>query len=285
MTIEEMKERKRELGYTNKQVAELSGVPLGTVQKIFAGGTVAPRYETVRALERLLAYANYKPGIELTEKNKEIVCEAEAAYNYTYEEKENKSVPDFGIPVKEDGEYTIEDFLAIPDNIRAELIDGKLYMMSSPTTVHQCLSAGIFTQIYNYILINKGLCVPFYSPMDVQIDSDDKTMLEPDIFVVCDRDKIDKKRIKGAPDLIIEILSQNNWQHDMVVKFKKYKSSGVKEYWIVVPDQKSVMVYTFDKYDECKMYSFNDKVPVGIWEGKCVIDFLKITENIRFILE
>lgn len=279
MTLEEMKNRKRELGYSNKQVAELSGVPIGTVQKIFSGETSAPRYETIRALEELLKPKNEYNTSGIME---DTVMET-ATYEYSSNSATQMGLSRFGIPIKEDGEYTLNDYLAIPDEIRAELIDGRLYMMSAPTTLHQSISAGIFTQIHAYIRANKGACIPFYAPTDVQIDSDEKTVLEPDIFVVCNRDKIDKVRIVGAPDLIIEILSSSNWQHDMIIKYKKYKSAGVREYWIVMPDQKSILVYRFEKGDEAKMYSFDDKVPIGIWDGKCEIDFKEIEENIHFL--
>jgi Uma2 family endonuclease len=136
----------------------------------------------------------------------------------------------------------------------------------------------------NYISDNNGLCVPFAAPTDVQLDCDDKTMVMPDVFVVCDRDKITEQRIYGAPDLIIEILSQSNWYTDMEIKRRKYKAAGVREYWIVIPKQQKILVYDFEKNDDSIEYTFDDSIPVGIWDGKCTVDFENIKSKISFII-
>ena len=282
MTIQEMKDRKKELGYTNKQISELSGVPLGTVQKIFGGGTSAPRYETINALEKVLKsqeskYVSYKKNENMN--TSDMVSDAVNPYRAN----SLNDINEFGVQNKKDGDYTIEDYLSIPNNIRAELIDGKLYMMAAPKLIHQRITGLLFARLDNYVSSNKGECTTFVAPTDVQIDEDDKTVIEPDIFVVCNRDKLTDERIIGVPDLVIEVLSPSNWQYDLYIKLKKYKNSGVREYWIVMPEQKGVMVYRFEKNDECKVYSFDDKVPVGIWDGKCVIDFKEIYDSIDYM--
>ena len=114
MNIQEMKEKKKEMGYTNEQIAELSGVPLGTVQKIFGGATTSPRYDTLNALEKIF----------LPEKREN---------HYTSVLKDGSTA----YTVKRQGEYTLEDYYALPDEHRAELIDGVLYDMASPGTLHQ----------------------------------------------------------------------------------------------------------------------------------------------------
>ena len=95
---------------------------------------------------------------------------------------------------------------------------------------------------------------------------------------------VTKPRIVGAPDLVIEVLS-SNWYHDTVRKLKKYKNAGVREYWIIMPEQKEVLVYFFDKSDAPQYYSFEDSIPVHIWDGKCEIDFGAVYEAVSFLYE
>ena len=179
---------------------------------------------------------------------------------------------------------TLDDYLALPEGIRVELIDGVFYDMASPTSVHQRIGGEIYNQLSNFIDANNGYCVPFIAPMDVQLDCDDKTIVEPDVLVVCDRNKITKPRIVGAPDFIVEVLSPSNWYHDTIRKLKKYKNAGVREYWMVVPDTQKVIVYFFEKSPFPEEYSFTDEIPVNIWNGKCKIDFKAIFESIQFLL-
>lgn len=260
MTIEEMKQRKRELGYTNERVAELSGVPLGTVQKIFAGITLAPRYETLQALERIFRSDTDFCGSP--------VCESTAPYC-----------------VKKPGEYTLEDYRALPEDRRAELIDGVIYDLSSPTCSHQMIQLDIGRQLADYIDSRQGACIPFTAPADVQLDMDSRTMVVPDVFVVCDRSKITRSHLLGAPDLIIEILSPSTWRKDAYLKLEKYAVAGVREYWLVDPERLKIMVYDLEQNVLAQLYTFSDQVPVAIFDGDCKIDFSRIYEKIRFLYE
>lgn len=178
---------------------------------------------------------------------------------------------------------TLDDYLALPDDVKVEMIDGVFYDMASPSSIHQQMSLHLSAFLLNHIMANKGNCVPFSAPMDVQLDSDDKTIVEPDVFVVCDRNKIQKQRIVGAPDFIIEVLSPAYWYHDTIRKLKKYKNAGVREYWIVIPDTQRVIVYFFEKSPDPEEYTFSDEIPVNIWNGKCKINFKEIYERIRFM--
>lgn len=188
-----------------------------------------------------------------------------------------------GMP--EAGDKTLEDYLALSDEKRVEMIEGVFYDVSAPTTVHQSIAGEIFNAFTNYVRKNGGSCVPFISPADVQLCGDDRTMVQPDVFVICDRKQITRLRIVGAPALIVEVLSLGNWEMDMYLKLQKYKQSGVDEYWIVVPDEKRVYVYRFGENEEPKEYTFADKVPVGIWENKCKVDFKEINDNLLEIYE
>ena len=179
---------------------------------------------------------------------------------------------------------TIEDYLALPEGTRVELIDGAFYDMAETSVPTTYFAAEIWSAFKSFIKSDNNDNIVMAAPLDVQLDCDDKTVVQPDVVIVCDRSKIIKPRVVGAPDLIVEVLSQSNWYHDMVRKLKKYKNAGVKEYWIVNIEEKSVLVYDFTKSDFPTEYSFHDKVPVGIWDGKCKVNFRKIYEEIEDIL-
>ncbi len=187
--------------------------------------------------------------------------------------------------LKRQGEYTLEDYYAIPDDIRVELIDGVIYDMSAPTFTHQDLALELAVFLRNYIKGKKGKCKAYVSPIDVQLDCNDKTMVQPDVMVVCDRDKIINRCLYGAPDFVIEILSPSTSKKDSTIKLKKYKAAGVREYWMVDPDKKKVVVYDWNKSDMPVVYGFDAKVPVGIFDGECEIDFAEIYEEIAFLYE
>lgn len=187
--------------------------------------------------------------------------------------------------VKKQGEYTLEDYYALPDERRVELIDGVIYDMSAPTTIHQLIGLEIWGQLQKFIRKKKGTCIPFAAPVDVQLDCDDRTMVQPDVLVVCDRDKIIKRCVYGAPDFVVEVLSPSTKRKDGIIKLSKYISAGVREYWVVDPDKKQVVVYDFQKEDYPVIYGFGGEIPVGIFDGECQIDFAEIYEYMRFLYE
>lgn len=264
MTVQEMKERKKELGYSNAMVAELSGVPLGTVQKIFSGATASPRYETLRALEAVL--------------------KKKSAYSFS--EGDGSRVEESAAPylTKKQGEYTLEDYYNLPEDQRFELIDGVLYDMPTPTTIHQSILGRIYAHLLYHIDAKGGQCIPLVSPVDVQLDCDDKTMVEPDVIIVCDSDKIIRRCVYGAPDFVMEVLSKSTKKKDMFIKLNKYLNAGVREYWMVDPDKKTVMIYDFE-HDDYWLASFSEKIPVAVLDGECVIDFADLYNRISFLYE
>lgn len=269
MTIQEMKQKKKELGYTNEMVSALSGVPLGTVQKIFAGATSHPRYETLLALEKVFEDKGCYP---------ESIGERKASYNSA---RISEAVTAY--QVKKQGEYTVDDYYALPDERRVELIDGVIYDVGAPTSIHQLIVTEIWKVLREYIGEKAGDCMPLASPIDVQLDCDDKTMVQPDILVVCDREKVIKRCIYGAPDFIVEILSLSSRKKDMFTKLAKYKEAGVREYWLVDPDKKQVLVYDLEHEELPIIYGFDSKVPVMIFDGECEMDFAEIYEYISFL--
>lgn len=254
MTIEEMKKYKRIKGYTNAQVADLSGVPLGTVQKIFAGKTTTPRYATLLALESVF---------KDMEENRDALREA---LIYTAHAKQ--------------GEYTIEDYYALPQEHRAELIDGVLYDMSSPTFVHQQIAGEVYLQISNFIRGNKGQCLPVISPIDVRLDCDNKTMVQPDVLILCDRSKIQKWGIMGAPDFVLEVLSLSSKRKDCIKKLDKYMEAGVREYWMIDPHQKKLIIYWFEKEVYPVICGLDGEVDVGIYQGQLKINLRAVRDII-----
>ena len=268
MTIEQMIEEKKRQGFSNKMISDLSGVPFGTVQKIFGGETTSPRYDTMQALQKF--FTDFGGGFGTQDVEKEIVKET-AAYSAVRIEPEE-------VPKKVDEEKTIEDYLALPEGTRVELIDGKFYDMAAPTTDHQDVAGELYIELKMHIRKNKGSCHPYIAPVDVRLDCDDKTMVRPDVLIVCDKNKITKARIEGAPDFIAEVISPSNFYMDTMKKYKKYNKAGVREYWVISPELEKVIVTRFDLDEDQKEYSFDDDIPVGIWNGECVINFKKMLD-------
>ena len=168
--------------------------------------------------------------------------------------------------VKKEEIYTIDDIYALPDGERAELIEGKIYYMAPPSWKHQRISSYLHNEIYNYIKDNHGKCEVLAAPFAVFLNNDDINYVEPDISVICDRSKLDEKGCHGAPDWVIEIVSQSSKPRDYMTKLFKYRTAGVREYWIVDPKKQMVSVYGFEK-DVVEQYNFGEDVPVGIYEG------------------
>lgn len=321
MTIEEMKKRKIELGLSNEMLAEQSGVPLGTLQKIFSGVTKAPRKATIDALTKVLSPApsanvqsanmpstnaasvnipsangagtagydsgNYtggdpgRFGVHEALNYPNIVAESVAAYDTAMISADSSGSDSRFKRQKRQGEYTLEDYYALPDERRVELIDGVIYDMTAPSVRHQLILGELYAQFLGCPRIQSGECTVFLSPSDVQLDCDNRTMVQPDIFIICGKIDLDASHTMGAPDLAIEILSPSTRSKDMLLKLHKYYNAGVQEYWIIDPKHKIVLVYDLtddtlypDKYD------FNSIVPVKLSGGECKIDFSKISRKV-----
>ena len=180
--------------------------------------------------------------------------------------------------------YTYADVLDWDESVRAEIIDGELYMMAEPSRTHQKISGEIFRQLANYLQRKKcevyaaPFCVRLFEKPDApgeQVSPERvNTVVEPDISVVCDPDKLDEKGCKGAPDLIAEILSPSTKKHDRGVKFRLYERAGVREYWIVDPETRTVCVFQLDdgRYLMTDLFVGAASVPVGVLDG-CTVDF------------
>lgn len=162
--------------------------------------------------------------------------------------------------------YTIDDIYALPDGQRAELIDGRMYMMVPPSMNHQRILMNLAGEIREHIKKHQGSCEVFPAPFAVFLNEDDINYVEPDISVICDKNKLTEKGCNGAPDWIIEITSPTNPQNDYAVKLFKYRTANVREYWIVNPQKNTVMVYDFEREERSNQYNFEDDIPVCIYE-------------------
>lgn len=178
------------------------------------------------------------------------------------------------MPLPKTETYTIEDIYALPDGERAELIDGQIYYMAPPSFVHQKISVKLSTKIDNYITEHNGKCEVVAAPFAVFLNKDDLTYVEPDISVICDPSKLNDKGCNGAPYWVIEIVSPSSKRMDYSTKLFKYRTAGVREYWIVDPAKDRTMVWNFEN-DDSEEYSFKDKVKAGIYPD-LYIDFAEI---------
>ncbi|MCT8975536.1 Uma2 family endonuclease [Clostridium sp. CX1] len=177
--------------------------------------------------------------------------------------------------------YTYEDYLNFKDTEPIEIIDGRILAMSpAPSRIHQKIILKLSTSIENYIQSNNGECEIYPAPFDVILKNDDedvtysKNIVQPDISVICDKNKLTDKGCVGSPDMIVEVISPFNPSNDYVRKLNLYEQFKVKEYWIVNPMEKNVLVYTLtdNGYNAPKVYSFSDKVKVNIYDN-LEIDF------------
>lgn len=172
--------------------------------------------------------------------------------------------------------YTVNDIYALPEGERAELIDGQIYYMAPPSRRHQDITGELFGMIREYIRSNNGSCRPYIAPFAVFLNQDDTNYVEPDISVIFDSDMLNDKGCSGAPDWIIEIVSPGSRQMDYYTKLFKYRTAGVREYWIVDPEKNRILVYNFESEDTGD-YSFSDSIKVGIYDD-LQIDFSNIAK-------
>lgn len=177
------------------------------------------------------------------------------------------------MPLPQEKYYTVEDFYNMPDDIRAELIEGQIVYMASPNRLHQDISHELDFIITSYIKSKDGKCRVYPAPFGVQLNDKKDTVLEPDISVICDTDKLTPRGCVGAPDWIIEIVSPSNPSHDYITKLLLYHDAHVREYWIVDAQSSQILVYNMESGSfTMKAYTFTDTVKAGIFED-LYIDF------------
>ncbi|MCD8130055.1 MAG: Uma2 family endonuclease [Lachnospiraceae bacterium] len=184
------------------------------------------------------------------------------------------------MPLPKEHIYTEDDYWNLPESVRAELINGRLYYLAAPSRIHQEISSELHTVINNYIHSKHGSCRVYHAPFAVKLRKDRDNTVEPDISVVCDRSKLTDRGCTGAPDWIIEIVSPANPGHDYVRKLNLYADAGVREYWIIDPSNEIVMVYYLEQERfQVHTYTFRDKITSNIFED-LTIDFAELIEDI-----
>lgn len=254
-------------GFSQRELEEKSGVRQAEISKI-ERGEGNPSLRTMgklfSAMGRDLVFGERKIKNEL----QDYIPVNEAIVRYLN-------------PAKMQGDYTIEDMEALPEDARVELIDGVIYDMSVPTLPHQLITNAITNEFNKYIDKRKGECLALTGPTGVWFEEDDRDLLVPDMLVVCDKKKLDRKGIVGAPDFVLEVLSSSTRNRDLSIKLKKYKEKGVREYWMIDPHNRKLIVYDFSHTDIPCIYGLEEKVKVGIYEGKLVIDLKKVCQGLE----
>lgn len=308
MTIEQMCALKQEYGLSYEVIARETGVPLSTVSKVLTGVTKSPRRSTVSALteyfQKLQAEYDSESVLSGNMSREDLIRALREEWT---KEPQPECVHETGFPYDASGKdsqtaeqkphmVTIEERDELPEENRTELIDGVLYDMSAPGIFHQELTLLLWESLKECIR-KKGMnCRVLAAPTDVVLSERmPSTVVQPDVFVVCDKTGFRGKhgiigsgsKYYGAPELVIEILSPSNRKKDAVLKVNKYLDAGVRELWLVDPDNRKVIVYDLDAYREPEgsaqliyLYGFDQKVPVRISGGECGIDFPEITKEV-----
>jgi Uma2 family endonuclease len=170
----------------------------------------------------------------------------------------------------ENGRYTYADYLEWEGPQRYQLFNGEAFQMASPSVTHQGILMGLSSKFDNWL--EGKPCRAFASPLDVRLfpkeDNSDNTVLQPDLLVVCDKNKIVKGSINGAPDLVIEIVSPSNTHRELFLKFQYYLEAGVREYWVIDPEEKKVLVHIYERGRYISaIYKDSARIPVSVLPG------------------
>ena len=284
ISSDELRLMKERSGLTNEQIAERSGVPLGTVRKIFAGITKHPRPAALHALCRVFGEGRSGESAEQilpVGTGLSAVMEERRPYDAS---KRKTSVPEkyvegnLATTMKNQGEFTLEDYYRLPEDKRFELIDGHFLEMGAPGMIHQRILSRLSFRFMNFIEEHHGSCEVFMAPFDVQLDCDNRTMVEPDLVVVCDPGKLKDFGLFGAPDLVAEVTSPATATRDRYIKTAKYYGAGVREYWIADPDSKIIVVHRFEEKERTWKYEYSEPVPVGIFGNRLTVRLSDLME-------
>ena len=186
------------------------------------------------------------------------------------------------MPLPKETRYTLADVLAWPEQERAELIEGAPVLMAPPSRIHQEIVSELIRQLGNYL--DGKTCRAYPAPFGVRLferagdrPENVDTMVEPDVSIVCDPGKLDELGCKGAPDMVAEVLSPSTQRHDRLVKYNLYQRAGVREYWIVDPENKTVQVSILEdgRYRLAEVYTAQDVAKVNVLDG-CFVELSKL---------
>ena len=287
MNIEEMRQIRTERNLSYMKIAEMAQLPLSTVHNYFSGRTKHPRQETKDALDQVFSTLDLRILKEDTDlpwyHNDTSYLKPE---HYEFQPMRSQLVAEPGwnygtSALSFPGPFTVDDWMALPEGERAELIDGYLFYMNTPAILHQLIAGDVHRQIANFIYDRGGKCMPGIAPLGVQLDCDDKTMVEPDVMIVCDPEKVKGRTVYGAPDFVLEVLSPSTAKKDIFTKSEKYRRAGVREYWMIDPVNAFLDIRPYGIPGEPQINDMTSPVPVGIYEGKLEIDFSRVLEWIE----
>lgn len=182
-----------------------------------------------------------------------------------------------GLPLRDAERHTYADYLSWQEDVRYELIDGRAYLMApAPSLEHQDVAGEIYFQLRR--ALEGKPCRPFIAPVDVrlpkanELDEQIDTVVQPDVLVVCDESKLDRRGVRGAPDFVVEVLSSSTASHDHVLKRRVYERAGVREYWLVHPIDRMVTIYRLldGEYGKPDVQELSGETAVGVLEGVSV---------------
>ena len=259
MTIEEMKWMKRERGYTYEQIAQLSGVPLGTVQKIFGGETKYPRYATLQALEKVFRYE--RVSYEFQEqacggKHRGFVAE-EAVYQVE----------------KRQGEYSVTDCLNMNGERGLELIDGVFYELEQPDPIHQSVVGELYRQLSNGYLDLVTEESIYAAPLSLCLSAAGKTLVQPDVFALPNDCAFTAGWVQGVPSFVAEVLTEASRRKDCFKKMSLYMEAGVREYWIVDYENQRLILYRFEQDPFPQIQELSGKTALQCCHGLVEVDW------------
>lgn len=290
LTINEMKKIRTAKGLSYEEIAKLSGVSVSSVQKLFGGENANPRRTTIEKLNQAfnsldiyLCDISDKKDQNLYENKNEV---QEPGARYTIYGK-NKMVSGGYENIFSRTGYTYEDYLALelPEGKRVEIIDGIIYDMASSSYTHQAISGYINNFLNNELRKRKRRCLSFASPVDVRLDYSDgpTTVVQPDIVIKCSEElqtDEDGNEIPWIPRFVIEIISKSSKTKDMYIKTKKYRESGIQEYWIINNKKKQVIKHNFLN-ETIEVFGYNEKVPIDIFNGDIQIDMKELEDYLH----
>lgn len=270
LSLDEMKSLRKKNNMSYEEIARASGVSISSVQKIFGSDDANPRISTLKKLslafipDKIYELHDSKPRYNIFGKGKILSGSLDS--------------------MNMQSGYTYEDYLAmeLPEGKRVEVIDGVIYDLAAPSSTHQAISMHLSTFLSNELRKRKKRCLTFVAPFDVRLDFEDgpTTVVQPDILVKCSDDiKIDEdgNELPWVPRFVIEILSPSTRSKDMFIKTKKYKESGVVEYWMIDDKAKQVVKYNFDK-ESIEIFGFDKKIGIDIFDGDIKIDMKELQD-------
>lgn len=278
MDLAELKAKKKALRLTTNEIAYKAELPYGTVSKVFTGETKNPSYATIEKIEKVIDEEAARVRLEAYTRALAEYLAAHPGEKVDQEEFEREYRKKHNLHTK--NFRTANDLKNYGEDKRYELINGKIIFNETPKLSHQRMCRMLGKIIDRFIEENNGDCEVFDNGFNVRLDEDDYTLVIPDVFVVCDKSKLSEDALWGAPDWVIEIISESTRDYDYKEKMLKYMSSGVREYWIVDYKKGRIVVYKNQEILEAQIHGINDKVPVGIYDEKLEIDFGKIMKEL-----